>query len=39
VPEELARTSVYRIEITSWSGKKKAVEADFPGAFFYGQQP
>ena len=36
MPEELARTSVYRIEIKSWSGKKKAVEADFPGAFLYG---
>ncbi|MBL8162328.1 MAG: pyridoxamine 5'-phosphate oxidase family protein [Anaerolineae bacterium] len=37
--DELARTSVYRIAIDSWSGKRKAVEADFPGAFYYGQQP
>ncbi len=37
MPEELARTSVYRIEIESWSGKKKQV-GDFPGAFLYGQQ-
>ena len=31
--EELKRTAVYRIEIESWSGKKKVVAADFPGAF------
>ena len=36
-PEELARTSVYRIEIESWSGKRKAVEGDLPGAFLYEQ--
>lgn len=35
VDEEMARTAVYRIDIESWSGKKKAVEADFPGAFYY----
>lgn len=34
-PEELARTSVYVIQIESWSGKKKEVAADFPGAFYY----
>lgn len=38
-PEELKRTSVYRIAIDSWSGKRKRAEPDFPGAFFYGQQP
>lgn len=37
VPEELKRTSVYRIDIEQWSGKRKQVEADFPGAFFYGE--
>lgn len=37
-PEELARTSVYRITIDSWSGKRKEVGADFPGAFWYGEQ-
>jgi nitroimidazol reductase NimA-like FMN-containing flavoprotein (pyridoxamine 5'-phosphate oxidase superfamily) len=36
-PDELKRTSVYRIQIDSWSGKKKQVADDFPGAFFYGQ--
>lgn len=36
VPEELVRTSVYRICIEEWSGKKKEVPADFPGAYTYG---
>lgn len=35
--EELSRTSVYRVDILSWSGKKKEAPADFPGAFHYGQ--
>ena len=34
VAEEIARTAVMRIDIESWSGKKKEVE-DFPGAFWY----
>lgn len=34
-PEELARTSVYRIIIEEWSGKRKQVADDFPGAFVY----
>jgi nitroimidazol reductase NimA-like FMN-containing flavoprotein (pyridoxamine 5'-phosphate oxidase superfamily) len=33
--EELARTQVYRIEIDEWSGKRKQVADDFPGAFSY----
>jgi nitroimidazol reductase NimA-like FMN-containing flavoprotein (pyridoxamine 5'-phosphate oxidase superfamily) len=33
--EELARTSVFRVEIDSWSGKRKEVGEDFPGAFSY----
>lgn len=37
MPEELKRTSVFRIQIESWSGKRKKVDEDFPGAFFYGQ--
>lgn len=32
---ELKRTAVYRIAIDSWSGKRKQVEPDFPGAFNY----
>lgn len=37
VPEELARTAVYRITVEEWSGKRKAVPEDFPGAFRYGE--
>jgi nitroimidazol reductase NimA-like FMN-containing flavoprotein (pyridoxamine 5'-phosphate oxidase superfamily) len=32
---ELQRTTVYRITIESWSGKRKQVAADFPGAFHW----
>lgn len=35
VDEELVRTTVYRINIDSWSGKRKKVVDDFPGAFTY----
>jgi nitroimidazol reductase NimA-like FMN-containing flavoprotein (pyridoxamine 5'-phosphate oxidase superfamily) len=38
-PEELAATSVYRIDIDQWSGKQKVAPADHPGAFLYGQVP
>lgn len=38
VPEELKRTSVFRIQIDQWSAKKKEVE-DFDGAFWYPSQP
>ena len=31
--DELKRTAVYRIDVETWSGKQKEVEADFPGAF------
>ncbi len=31
--DELAQTTVYRVEIEAWSGKQKEVEIDFPGAF------
>lgn len=34
VPEELKRTSVFKIAIDSWSGKKKEIDA-FDGAFWY----
>lgn len=33
--EELKRTAVFKIDIESWSAKKKEVDADFPGAFVY----
>ncbi len=35
--DELARTTVYRIDIDDWSGKRKAVGEDFPGAFRFGE--
>jgi len=35
VPAELVRTSVYRIAIEEWTGKKKAAPEDFPGAYTY----
>lgn len=38
VREELKRTAVYAILIDSWSGKKKEVAPDFPGAFYYPYQ-
>lgn len=31
--DELARTTVYRVDIEAWSGKQKEVEPEFPGAF------
>jgi nitroimidazol reductase NimA-like FMN-containing flavoprotein (pyridoxamine 5'-phosphate oxidase superfamily) len=37
--EELERTSVYRIQIEEWSGKRKQVADEFPGAFTYGRAP
>ncbi len=33
--DELARTSVFRVDIGSWSGKRKEVDEDFPGAFSF----
>ena len=32
---EINRTTVYKIAIESWSGKKKEVASDFPGAYRY----
>src|SRR5262249_25075426 len=37
--EEIVRTSVYAIQIDSWSGKKKEIAGDFPGAFWYPYAP
>lgn len=37
--DELTRTSVYRIDIGDWSGKRKQVAPDFPGAFTYPITP
>ena len=36
---DLARTSVFRLAIESWSGKMKSVPADFPGAYWYDYTP
>ncbi len=33
--DELKRTSVFRVDIEAWSGKRKFVEPDFPGAYLY----
>lgn len=35
IPEELKRTAVYAMHIEEWVGKKKEVDADFPGALVY----
>lgn len=32
-PEELRRTTVFRLDVDAWSGKQKAAEPEFPGAF------
>ncbi len=37
--DELARTTVYRIDVEAWSGKQKGVEPDFPGAFEMPELP
>ena len=34
-PEELKRTAVFRLDVTSWSGKRKEVDSEFPGAYRY----
>ena len=33
IPEELAITAVYRLDIEAWSGKEDVSPEDFPGAF------
>lgn len=36
--DELRRTSVFRVDVESWSGKRKATDPDFPGAFRFGEK-
>lgn len=36
---ELALTAVFRLDIEEWSGKRKAVDPDFPGAFTWDERP
>lgn len=38
VPEEVKRTAVFCVHIEEWSGKKKEVADDFPGAFWYSPE-
>ena len=38
-PEEMAQTTVFRIDIDEWSGKRKVAPSDHPGAFLYGEHP
>lgn len=37
IAEELKRTAVFRINIDKWSGKKKEVAPDFPGAYYFDE--
>jgi nitroimidazol reductase NimA-like FMN-containing flavoprotein (pyridoxamine 5'-phosphate oxidase superfamily) len=39
IESEIKRTAVFRIDIDAWSGKKKEVTADFPGATWYDRPP
>lgn len=39
IEAERKRTTVIRIDIEEWSGKKKEVAADFPGAYWYSAPP
>jgi nitroimidazol reductase NimA-like FMN-containing flavoprotein (pyridoxamine 5'-phosphate oxidase superfamily) len=39
VDEELKRTSVFRVDIREWRGKRKQVADDFPGAFSMDDLP
>lgn len=39
IPEEVTRTTVMRVDIEAWSGKKKEVPLDFAGAFWYDDAP
>ncbi len=35
LPEEIAKTTVYRLDIEQWSGKLDKARDDYPGAFRY----
>jgi uncharacterized protein len=36
--KEVKQTSVFRIDIEHWSGKKKEAAADFPGAYWHSDE-
>ncbi len=35
--EEVKKTTTFKLDIVSWSGKKKKESDDFPGAFYFGK--
>ena len=37
-PAEASETTVYRVDIKGWSGKKKTADEDHPGAFRYNEK-
>ena len=37
-PDEANQTTVYRVDIKRWSGKRKIADPDFPGAFYYHEK-
>ena len=37
-PDEIKRTTVYKIAISEWAAKKKEESADFPGAYKYEEK-
>jgi len=37
IEDELSATAVYRLDIEEWSGKRKTVTEEFPGAFRWGE--
>jgi nitroimidazol reductase NimA-like FMN-containing flavoprotein (pyridoxamine 5'-phosphate oxidase superfamily) len=39
VESEIKRTAIFRLNIEAWSGKKKEVPPDFPGAYWYAAAP
>ncbi len=36
--KEIAEISVFRLDVDLWSAKRKAVEDNFPGAFWFGER-
>jgi nitroimidazol reductase NimA-like FMN-containing flavoprotein (pyridoxamine 5'-phosphate oxidase superfamily) len=39
IPAELKRTTVLRVQIDAWSGKRKVADPNFPGAYRYQGVP
>ncbi len=36
-PKEVKKTTAFKLDISSWSGKKKIEADNFPGAFYFGE--